>query len=118
MGKYGSSGTHLQEPASLGAMTVREKLELEVKDSGEAVAPAYRATTPRQQALWKAVQRAELQGISLGGIAGELGISRNTIPKFVHALAPLGTGRKGDSPNHGPKSFPVYGFAQQLSRLL
>ena len=80
--------TQLQKPATLGAMTVREKLELEVKDTREAIAPAYRATTPRQQALWKAVQSAKVPGISLGGIARELGISRNTVNKYAHALGP------------------------------
>ena len=78
MGKYGSSGTHLQEPASLGAMTVREKLDMAPKDSGEAVADAYRAATPRQQSPRQVVRHANPHGITLGGIAMEIGISRST----------------------------------------
>ena len=44
--------------------------------------------TPRQQALWKAVQHAKLQGTSLRGIARELGISRNKVRRYAHALSP------------------------------
>ena len=79
-------------------MTVREKLELEVKDNREAIAPAYRAATPRQQALWKAVQSAKVPVISLGGIARGLGISRNTVNKYAHALAPPGDRPAGELP--------------------
>ena len=58
MGKYGFGTTQLQEPATLGAMTVRGDLNIAAKDGGEAVAPAYRVAAPRQRALWKAVRRA------------------------------------------------------------
>ena len=81
MGKYGSSRTQLQEPASLEAMTGRGDINIAAKDSGEAAAPAYRAAAPRQQAPWKAAQWAKAPGISFGGIARELGISRNTVNK-------------------------------------
>ena len=40
------------------------------------------------QALWKAVHHARLQGVSLRGIARELGISRNTVRKYVDLPAP------------------------------
>ena len=113
MGKYGSSRTQLQEPASLEAMTVRGDINIAAKDSEEAVAPAYRAAAPRQQAPRKAAQWAKVPGISFGGITRELGISRNTVNKYARALAPPGTGRQGDSPNHGPKSLPVCVFAEQ-----
>ena len=113
MGKYGSSRTQLQNSAPLEVLTVREELDMEVKDSGKGVAPAYRAATPRQQAPRKAAQWAKAPGISFGGIARELGVSRNTVNKYAHALAPPGTGRQGDSPNHGPKSLPVCVFAEQ-----
>ena len=43
---------------------------------------------PAQQALWKAVHHARLQGVSLRGIAKQLGISRNTVRKYVDLPAP------------------------------
>ena len=50
--------------------------------------PPPREATPRQQARWKAVHHARLQGVSPGGIARELGISRNTVRKYVDSQAP------------------------------
>ena len=47
-----------------------------------------RQPTPRQKARWKAVQRAKRRGLSLRGIARELGISRNTVRKYVLAKSP------------------------------
>ena len=79
MGKYGFGRIQLQDPESLEVMTVREELDVVVKNGGESTASPYRAATPGQQALWKAVQHANPHGISPGGIARELGISRNTV---------------------------------------
>ena len=45
-------------------------------------------TPPPKQALWKAVHHARLQGVSLRGIAKQLGISRNTVRKYVDLPAP------------------------------
>ena len=50
--------------------------------------PPPRQATPRKQALWKAVHHAKLQGVSLRGIARQLGISRNTVRKYVELTAP------------------------------
>ncbi len=50
--------------------------------------PPPRQATPRKHALWKAVHHAKLQGVSLRGIARELGISRNTVRKYVELAAP------------------------------
>ena len=41
--------------------------------------PARTAATPRQFALWKAVQHAKIQGLSLREIERQLGVSRNTV---------------------------------------
>ena len=41
-----------------------------------------------KQALWKAIHHARLQGVSLRGIARQLGISRNTVRKYVDLSAP------------------------------
>lgn len=45
-----------------------------------------RPLSPRQLALWKAVQEAKVQGISLGEIARQLGVSRNTVRKYARAF--------------------------------
>ena len=50
--------------------------------------PPPRQATPCKQALWKAIHRVRLQGVSLRGIARELGISRNTVRKYVDLSAP------------------------------
>ncbi len=48
--------------------------------------PREPVPTPRQLALWKAVQHAKLQGLSLREIAWELGIVRNTVRRYARAL--------------------------------
>ena len=48
---------------------------------------SLREATRRKQALWKAVHHAKLQGVSLRGIAKELGISRNAVRKYVYSPA-------------------------------
>ena len=45
-----------------------------------------RPLSPRQLALWRAVQEAKVQGISLREIARQLGVSRNTVRKYARAL--------------------------------
>ena len=42
----------------------------------------------RQRAWWKAIHRAKLQGISNRAIAKNLGISRNTVKKYLAAESP------------------------------
>ena len=49
---------------------------------------AHQPDAPLKQALWKAVRHAKLQGVSLRGIARQLGISRNTVRKYVDLPAP------------------------------
>ena len=50
--------------------------------------PPPREATPRKQALWTAVHHAKLQGVPQRGIASQLGISRNTVRKYVDFPAP------------------------------
>jgi transposase len=47
-----------------------------------------RKPTPRQQARWDAVQAAKSRGLSLRAIARVLGISRNTVKKYVAVDSP------------------------------
>jgi len=47
-----------------------------------------RKPTPRQQARWDAVQAAKRRGLSLRAIARVLGVSRNTVRRYVAADSP------------------------------
>ena len=48
--------------------------------------PSRRELTPRQLALWKAVQQAQAQGLSLREISRQLGVHRNTVRKYARSL--------------------------------
>ena len=50
--------------------------------------PRPRKPTPLQTARWKAVQKAKRKGLSIRGIARELGIHRETVRKYMHAESP------------------------------
>ena len=78
-----------------------------VSDAGsETQAPEERPLSPRKLALWRAVQKAEVQGISLREIARQLGISRNTVRKYARALTQP-TNRLHNRPhNHGARRLP------------
>ena len=47
-----------------------------------------RKPTPLQTARWKAVQKAKRKGLSIRGIARELGIHRETVRKYMDAESP------------------------------
>ena len=47
-----------------------------------------RKPTPLQTARWKAVQKAKRKGLSIRGIARELGIHRQTVRKYMSAESP------------------------------
>ena len=47
--------------------------------------PTRRELTPRQLALWKAVQQAKAQGLSLRAISRQLGVHRNTVRKYARS---------------------------------
>ena len=49
-----------------------------------------RPPTPRQQARWKAIRQAQLQGLSMRATARVLGISRNTVRSYLRAGGPPG----------------------------
>ena len=48
----------------------------------------HRTPTPTQQARWEAVQKARKQGLSLRAISRELGMSRDTVGKYLKADSP------------------------------
>ena len=47
--------------------------------------PARRELTPRQLAVWKAVQQAQAQGLSLRAVSRQLGVHRNTVRKYARS---------------------------------
>ena len=60
----------------------------------ESANPPRRKPTPLQEARWKAVQEAKGRGLSIRGIARELGIHRDTAKKYMNAKSPPITGHQ------------------------
>ena len=54
----------------------------------KTVSPRRRKPTPLQMARWRAVQKAKRKGLSIRGIARELGIHRDTAKKYMNAESP------------------------------
>ena len=54
----------------------------------KAVTPRRRKPTPLQTARWKAVRKAKRKGLSIRGIARELGIHRDTVKRYMNADSP------------------------------
>ena len=54
----------------------------------KAVRRRRRKPTPLQTAKWKAVQKAKRKGLSMRGIARELGIHRDTVKKYINTESP------------------------------
>ena len=75
----------------------------------EPQAPEDRPLSPRQLALWRAVQQAKVQGISLREIARQLGVSRNTVRKYARAL----TQPANRPQNRGARRLPQSAAKQQ-----
>lgn len=75
-----------------GACTRAEDQALRGPDSylgrGALKPERYREPTPRQIARWNAIRGAKDQGLSLRAIARVLGISRNTVRKYLGAAGP------------------------------
>ncbi len=53
-----------------------------------AVATPHRKPTPLQTARWRAVQKAKRRGLSIRGVAREVGIHRDTAKKYMEAESP------------------------------
>ena len=56
--------------------------------AGKVAAIAPRKPTFLQKARWKAIQKAKRKGMSIRGIARELGINRATVRKYIDAETP------------------------------
>ncbi len=54
----------------------------------KASAMSTRKPTPLQTARWNAVQKAKRRGLSIRGVARELGIHRDTAKKYMEAVSP------------------------------
>ena len=55
---------------------------------GKAVTHLRRKPTPLQAARWRAVRKEKRKGLSIRGIARELGIHRDTVKKYMNAESP------------------------------
>ena len=83
LGKHRLSQHQLRRLASLDLdPVVEDPLDDDVQPDHQP----RRELTPRQLALWKAVQQAKIQGLSLREISLQLRISRNTVRKYARAL--------------------------------
>ena len=85
LSQHGLTRLQLQRLAALEAPVDQPMND---ENSPTSYTPPPKQATPRKQALWKAVHHARLQGVSLRGIAKQLGISRNTVRKYVDLPAP------------------------------
>ena len=85
LSQHGLTRTQVQRLAALGAPADQP---VDDENGPSSYTPPPRQATPRKQALWKAVQHAKLQGVPLRGIARQLGISRNTVRKYIGLPAP------------------------------
>ena len=89
LSQHGLTRKQLQHLAAL-ATPADQPADQPVDDENRPTpcTPPPREATPWKQALWKAVRHAKLQGVPLRGIARQLGISRNTVRKYVDLPAP------------------------------
>ncbi len=78
----GSSHGH-QELACLEKTDVDSEQAASPRRKRKRAAPGSRKPTPRQKALWEAVQEARARGLSLRAIARELGIHRETARRYA-----------------------------------
>ena len=82
LGNHRISQPQLRQLANLEPDPVIEEPAVE---NHHSTPPARRELTPRQLALWKAVQQAKAQGLSLRAISRQLGVHRNRVRKYAHS---------------------------------
>ena len=78
----GSGGAPRRLPAATAAVKVASNGATSRPETGSK---QLRAPTPRQLARWKAIQQAQLQGLSMRATARLLGISRDTVSNYIRA---------------------------------
>ena len=91
-----TNGLSRKWAARLATLDANHDVELPIDASGrngtgrvlKTVSRRRRKPTPLQTARWKAVQKAKRKGLSIRGIARELGIHRNTARKYMNADSP------------------------------
>ena len=81
------------EVAIMGTMLQADNLHDDADRNGgvrvrKTVTPLSRKPTSLQTARWKAVRKAKRKGLSIRGIARELGIHRDTVRKYMNAESP------------------------------
>ena len=83
LGNHRLSQPQLRNLANLEPEPIVEEPPVE---NNHSEPPSRRELTPRQLALWKAVQQASVQGLSLREISRQLGVHRNTVRKYARSL--------------------------------
>ena len=86
LGNHRLSQPQLRNLANLEPDPIVEDDDRVGNTGSESHGPEERPLSPRQLALWRAVQEAKVHGISLREIARQLGVSRNTVRKYARAL--------------------------------
>ena len=87
-GSANGSGYHHHPLAALESRGINDAKSNRPNRARKHAAPMPRKPTPRQVALWEALQEANARGLSIRGIARELGIHRNTARKYAAAERP------------------------------
>ena len=87
-GSANGSGYHHHPLAALESRGINDAKSNRPSRARKHAAPMPRKPTPRQVALWEVVQEAKVRGLSIRGIARELGIHRNTARKYAAAERP------------------------------
>ena len=91
-----TNGLSRKWAAKLATLDTNHDAEHPIATSGRDGAGRVRKTatqrrrkpTPLQTARWKAVQKAKRKGLSMRGIARELGIHRDTVKRYMNAESP------------------------------
>ncbi len=107
LGNHRLSQPQLRQLANLEPEPAEEVPVQSASSSAETSLPPPRELTPRQLALWKAVQHARIQGLALREIARQIGVSRNTVRKYARALT---------QPTNRPHNRASGPLSQQISK--
>ena len=83
LGNHRVSQTQLRNLANLEPDPIVEEPAV---GNNHSEPPGSRELTPRQLALWKAVQQAQAQGLSLRAISRQLGVHHNAVRKYARSL--------------------------------